>query len=199
MRRFNAAHCRALLLVLLGSTAAPALAQAAADSAAARRRRRDTAGRTYTPADFARFAPRNALDMLNNVPGFAIDEKRHRAARPRPGDRQRADQRRALLRQVDRHPSPSCRRISASNVARIEIVDGATLNISGLTGQVANIITPARPFRQLCPGARNPRPTAPRSAGSNGEVSVNGTIGGTKSRLSLRNNSFRNGNAGPEW
>ena len=30
--------------------------------------------RTYTPADFARFAPRNALDMLNNVPGFAIDE-----------------------------------------------------------------------------------------------------------------------------
>src|SRR6187402_3219526 len=24
----------------------------------------------YTPADFARFAPRSALDMLNQVPGF---------------------------------------------------------------------------------------------------------------------------------
>src|SRR5688572_6341715 len=29
-------------------------------------------GRTYTPEDFARFAPRNALDMLSQVPGFAI-------------------------------------------------------------------------------------------------------------------------------
>src|SRR5688572_25788083 len=27
---------------------------------------------TYTPADFVRFAPSNALDMLNQVPGFAI-------------------------------------------------------------------------------------------------------------------------------
>src|SRR5687768_610846 len=26
----------------------------------------------YTPADFARFAPRNALDMLRQVPGFTI-------------------------------------------------------------------------------------------------------------------------------
>ena len=33
---------------------------------------------------------------------------------------------------------------------------------------------------------------------TNGEVSVNGTVGGTQFTLSLRNNSFRNGNAGPE-
>ncbi|HEV2124288.1 MAG TPA: Plug domain-containing protein, partial [Chloroflexota bacterium] len=26
----------------------------------------------YTPADFARFAPKTALDMLNQVPGFSI-------------------------------------------------------------------------------------------------------------------------------
>src|SRR5687768_1675035 len=35
--------------------------------------------RSYTPADFARFAPRTALDMLNQVPGFVIqqaDERR---------------------------------------------------------------------------------------------------------------------------
>ncbi len=30
--------------------------------------------RTYTPADFARYAPRNALDMLEQVPGFQIRE-----------------------------------------------------------------------------------------------------------------------------
>src|SRR5690606_32530597 len=36
------------------------------------------------------------------------------------------------------------RSISATNVQRIEIVDGATLNISGLSGQVANIVTVSR-------------------------------------------------------
>ncbi|HEY0326448.1 MAG TPA: hypothetical protein VGC46_10825, partial [Allosphingosinicella sp.] len=30
------------------------------------------ASRTYTPQDFARFAPRTALDMLRQVPGFVI-------------------------------------------------------------------------------------------------------------------------------
>ncbi|MCI4566702.1 hypothetical protein [Lysobacter sp. CFH 32150] len=30
--------------------------------------------RTYTPEDFTRYAPRNALDMLEQVPGFVIRE-----------------------------------------------------------------------------------------------------------------------------
>src|SRR5690349_6371189 len=29
-------------------------------------------GRVYTPADFARFAPKSAFDMLAQVPGFTI-------------------------------------------------------------------------------------------------------------------------------
>ena len=28
--------------------------------------------RVYAPGDFARFAPKSALDMLNQVPGFSI-------------------------------------------------------------------------------------------------------------------------------
>ena len=32
-------------------------------------------GRTYTPADFSRYAPRNALDMLEQVPGFVIRQE----------------------------------------------------------------------------------------------------------------------------
>jgi outer membrane receptor for ferrienterochelin and colicins len=32
------------------------------------------AGRTYTPEDFARYSPRNALAMLEQVPGFVIRE-----------------------------------------------------------------------------------------------------------------------------
>src|SRR3546814_15819222 len=32
------------------------------------------AGTVYTPADFTRYAPKTALDMLNQVPGFSIRE-----------------------------------------------------------------------------------------------------------------------------
>src|SRR5690242_8407407 len=34
----------------------------------------DTGKRVFAPADFARFAPRTALDMLHQVPGFAIKQ-----------------------------------------------------------------------------------------------------------------------------
>src|SRR5690349_20395891 len=79
---------KALLVALLCS-ASPAFAQAAPppEPAPAPPATGDTpppvatepaaqaqGGRNYTPADFARFAPRNALDMLNNVPGFSINE-----------------------------------------------------------------------------------------------------------------------------
>ena len=69
----------ALCLVLLSSVAMPAFAQDApaepapapatgdAPPPVATEAATPQGGRTYTPADFARFAPRNALDMLNNV------------------------------------------------------------------------------------------------------------------------------------
>ena len=46
-----------------------ALAQEAAPAPAAAK---DESARTYTPEDFKRFAPNNALDMLEQVPGFVI-------------------------------------------------------------------------------------------------------------------------------
>ena len=54
---------------------APAPAPASSDPAVVPPPVEKAAGnkRVYVPADFARFAPRNALDMLNNVPGFSID------------------------------------------------------------------------------------------------------------------------------
>lgn len=94
----------------------------------------------YAPADFARFAPRTALDMLRQVPGFTV----------RGGD----DSQRGLgqadtnvLIDGERVASKSddvftqLQRISAARVERIEIVDGGSLGIPGLSGQVANIIT----------------------------------------------------------
>jgi hypothetical protein len=128
---------------MLISSAAPAVAQEAPTGDAPPPAATGTGGaKTYTPADFARFAPRTALDMLNQVPGFVI---------------QQADERRGLgqatanvLINGERIPGKSndvvteLGRISAANVIRIEIVDGATLNVPGLSGQVANMFTEFR-------------------------------------------------------
>jgi hypothetical protein len=92
----------------------------------------------YTAADFARFAPRNALDMVRQVPGFVI-----RSADQERGLGQASEN---VLLNGQRVSSKSggavaeLEKIPASNVERIEIVDAATLDIAGLTGQVANII-----------------------------------------------------------
>jgi hypothetical protein len=195
---------RAALLIALLSSASPALAQppaapppgdtpapVAADPAGPR------GPRTYAPADFTRFAPRNALDMLSQVPGFSIEssDTERRGLGQASGN---------VLINGERFSGKSTdiftelRRISASNVARIEIVDAATLNISGLSGQVANVVTRSQGLSGNYvwrPQIRRDR-TPARLLG--GEVSVNGSIGGTTYTLSLRNDSYRNGNAGPE-
>lgn len=97
--------------------------------------------RTYSPADFARFAPNTAYDMLAQVPGFTIKS---------------ADQERGLgqaseniLINGDRIANKSggaideLRKVPAANVERIEIVDASALGLAGLTGQVANVIVKA--------------------------------------------------------
>ena len=183
---------RVALLVALLSSVSPAFAQDAPPAATPQ------GARTYTPADFARFAPRNALDMLGNVPGFSIDA----------GDTERRGLGQAtgnVLINGQRYSGKSTdiqtelQRISAANVVRIEIVDGATLNISGLSGQVANVVT--RPSGLSGNFSWSPQIRARRTPARllGGEVSINGALGtATTYTLSLANNSFRNGNAGPE-
>jgi hypothetical protein len=199
---------RAALLIALLSSASPALAQPAPDPTPAPPTGEtpppvapDPAApqgpRTYTPADFARFAPRNALDMLSQVPGFSIEssDTERRGLGQATGN---------VLINGERFSGKSTdiftelRQISAANVTRIEIVDAATLNISGLTGQVANVVTTSGGLSGNY--VWRPQIRAHRTPARllNGEVSISGAIGGTNYTLSLRNDSFRNGNAGPE-
>ena len=154
-------------------------------------------GRIYTPEDFARFAPRNALDMLNQVPGFSIEA----------GDTSRRGLGQAtgnVLINGERWVGKSTdiftelRRISTANVVRIEIVDGATLNVPGLSGQVANVITSARGLGGNFVWRPQQRARRTPFRWSNGEISLNGPLGAAEFSLSLRNDAFRNGNAGPE-
>ena len=99
------------------------------------------ARRIFTPADFARFAPKTAYDMLVQVPGFTIrtpDEER--------GLGQASEN---VLINGQRIANKSggatdeLKRIGAANVERIELVEAASLGIAGLSGQVANVIVKA--------------------------------------------------------
>ncbi|KWV92627.1 hypothetical protein AUC45_00120 [Erythrobacter sp. YT30] len=162
----------------------------------------DTSGNTTTrrsfgPEDFARFAPRSALDMARQVPGFSIQE----------GDGARG------LGQADTNvlingrrisgksngPVAALQRIPTEEVLRLELVDGASLDIGGLSGQVLNVITASTgtisgQFR-YAPQFRT-RGTPARLY--EGSVAIAG--GGQKDdwTLALENDSNRRGDDGPE-
>ena len=100
--------------------------------------------RVYTPADFARFAPRTAYDMLAQVPSFTIRT-------PDPTERGLGQASENVLINGERinnknysggagGAADELKRTPAAKVDRIEIVDAASLGIAGLSGQVANVI-----------------------------------------------------------
>ncbi|HEX8644988.1 MAG TPA: TonB-dependent receptor plug domain-containing protein [Allosphingosinicella sp.] len=154
-----------------------------------------TGPRTFTPEDFARFAPRTALDMIRQVPGFTI--------RDAPQERGIGQATANVLMNGRRIGGKSddvatqLGRIPAGNVVRIEIVDGATLDVPGLSGEVANVITRAtrtngqfswRPeFR-----ARHTAPIFTRF-----DSSLSGQTGPFEWTLGLENQAGEGGAGGP--
>ena len=151
-------------------------------------------GQTYTPEDFARFAPRSALDMLNQVPGFDIitnDQGR--------GLGQASDN---VIINGERVASKSeslfdvLQRIPAARVVRIEIVDGATLGIPGLSGQVANVFTTGGAIsgRYEWRGVWRPQYAKPSYAA--GEVSVSGSTSRLDWNIAATHNIGRGGAGG---
>jgi TonB dependent receptor/TonB-dependent Receptor Plug Domain len=100
----------------------------------------------YTPADFARFAPRTALDMIEQIPGFNVIGGGSGGFVPGGNERGFGEASENLLINGQRITSKSSStrdqlaRIPVGNVIRIDVVDGATLDLPGLSGRVANII-----------------------------------------------------------
>lgn len=135
---------RAALAIAFLAGAAPALAQAEeaetgdAPPPAAPSPATVEGARTYTPADFARFAPKNALDMLRQVPGFVIREAAQERGLGQATGNVLINGQRISGKSND--AITELTRIPADNVTRIEILDGATLDIPGLSGQVANVV-----------------------------------------------------------
>lgn len=125
-----------LVIAAFGSAITPALSQETEASPPV-----DPTGDTqsYSPGYFTQFAPQTAADMVARLPGFEI--------RGEEGGERGFGQASLNILINGRRPSSKSSganqilsRIPADNVARIDIVDGATLDIPGLSGQVANII-----------------------------------------------------------
>jgi outer membrane receptor for ferrienterochelin and colicins len=119
---------------------APAAAQEVTGDAAATVPTPVNGAQRYTPSDFERFAPRTALDMVEKIPGFLI------VTGTNGGDRGLGQATENVLIGGERIANKSTdartalSRITAAEVAYIDIVDGAGLNVPGLTGQVANVV-----------------------------------------------------------
>ena len=156
----------------------------------------DTTAQVYTPADFTRYAPSNALDMLNRVPGFSI----------RGSDQQRGLGQ-ATGNVLFNGARPSSKsddifaqlsRIPAGNVARIEIVDGATLEIPGLSGQVANVVFRADELKGQFRWSPQFRTNFTDPFLTRGSVSVSGRTGELAYEFGPNNNNSGRGGAGGE-
>jgi hypothetical protein len=149
----------------------------------------------YVAADFARFAPRNAYDMLLQVPGFSIRENEQlRGLGQATGN---------VLINGERLSSKSddlatqLTRIPAANVVRIEIVDGATLDLPGLSGQVANIIRKADNFSGQFSWRPQVRAHHTPAVLARGDVSISGRSGIVQYEAGLANDGGSGGAGGP--
>ena len=155
-----------------------------------------SAKRTYGPADFARFAPKTAYDMLRQVPGFTI-----RTADAERGLGQASEN---VLINGQRSTNKSggatdeLRRVPAADVERIDIVDAASLGIAGLAGQVANVIVKAeRKASGQFEWAPNFRAHFTKPQWFGGSISYSGKKGPVDYTVSLRNDFGRGGFGGP--
>ena len=153
--------------------------------------------RIYVPADFAQFAPRTAYDMLSRVPGFGIkEEEDERGLGEATGNVVINGQR---ISGKSNDVVTELTRIPAQNVERIEIVDGATLKITGLSGRVANVIVKSTGIHGQWAYRPEFRSYYTDPLFTRFEVSVSGTRGPVQYTLGLDNRGNRSGAGGPTW
>jgi outer membrane receptor for ferrienterochelin and colicins len=122
------------VLAGLGCAAAPA-AFAAPDEDSAEA----APAQVFEPTFFDPYAPRSALDMVDQTPGFSIRENDGRRGMGAGDANVLIDSRRVPVKSMSIREALS--RIDASRVVRIEVQDGARFDLPGLSGQVVNVIT----------------------------------------------------------
>ena len=148
----------------------------------------------FEPAFFVQYAPRNALDMVDQIPGFQLQGADNRRGLGQGGANVLVNGER-LTGKSDVGSQLS--RIVADNVVRIEIKDGASLDIPGLSGQVANVITKTTGRTGTWSWAPQFRERQPANFG-HAHLTVSGESGNLTYSAEIRNEAQRNGDWGPE-
>jgi hypothetical protein len=153
--------------------------------------------RVFEPAYFAQFAPRNAFDMVTRIPGFTISGGNNQ------GQRGLGQATQNVIVNGERFSSKSesvedqLRRIPAADVVRIELVDGNTLNIPGLTGLVANVIYKSAGVSGQFRWNSGFRLHNTEAQLFGGEASMTGSSGRLDYTVSISNDNDRFGADGP--
>jgi outer membrane receptor for ferrienterochelin and colicins len=159
--------------------------------------RNENGRQIYEAPQFSRFAPQTALDMVRQIPGFSITEV--------SGDRGLGEASQNVLINGQRVTGKSndaetaLTRIPVSTVIRLEIADGAAFDISGINGQVLNVVTKEGGLKgnfSYKIEARDRIGINPREA----EINLSGKLGKGTFTLGLNNSgTFKGGGWGPEF
>ncbi len=183
-------------LVLLGVTANPVVAKEDPADNTQPPLRTDTDGhQVYNRDYFARFAPKSALDMLSQVPGFSVREDDQGRGLGQANTNVLINNERITLKSES--IGDRLQRISADKVERIEILDGASLNIPGLSGPVANVVTIVGGISGQFQWETRFRPGYVEPEWFGGNVSVSGSSKTLEYTLALSNSSGRGAAKGP--
>ena len=185
------------LAILAIAVPAQAQDQAAQTVSTSLQPRTENGRQIYEVSQFVRFAPQTALDMVRQIPGFSITEV--------SGDRGLGEASQNVLINGQRITGKSndaetaLSRISVSSVVRFEIADGSAFNVSGINGQVLNVIakdgalTGNFAYRAEL---RDRLGLNPRQ----GEINLSGKLGKGNFTLGVDNNGgFQGGGSGEEF
>lgn len=157
-----------------------------------------TAVKVYTPADFARFAPKTAYDMLVQVPGFTIHSADTARGLGQASENVLIDGQRSTDKAGG--AVAQLQKISAVDVERIDIEEAATLGIPGLTGQVADVILRSdRKGRGNFSWSPQLRAHYAKPRLLSGSISYSGATGDLDYTLSLENNAGRGALGGDDY
>jgi hypothetical protein len=150
----------------------------------------------YAVEQFSRFAPQTAADLAQQIPGFSISGVSN--------DRGLGDASQNVLINGQRitgkgnNAQTALARIPVNSVLRLEIIDGARLSISGLSGQVLNVVTRQEGVKGNFVWRPQIRERGIADHWLNAEANLAGKLGAGSYTLGISNNGFRGGGRGNE-
>ncbi|APG62079.1 hypothetical protein LPB140_03795 [Sphingorhabdus lutea] len=149
----------------------------------------------YTAEQFTRFAPQNALDMADQIPGFSIKDISNERGLGSASQNVLINGKRISGKSTDARSILS--QIPAKNVIQLEIIEGSTLNIGGLSGQVLNLISAEGQWSGTFDWQGQIRPHR-GFMWRDAEVNITGPALGGKLALGINNEAGRRGGVGQE-